>query len=115
MSSLKNLVDLCNWDHANFITVLKRIQPIFKTLPASLQPQQKKFVEAYKILSNSHKGVCNKFGGDEIESLRELNHTSSNNTATDILTKFERNRLRLIDPISHSSPKCPFRKNHPSD
>lgn len=107
---------LMHWDHAYFITVLKQLKPIYKTLPASLEPQHKKFVLAYKILSDSHKGICSKFGGNEVESLREVNHASLNNhTAIDMLNKFEQNRLRLIDPITHSSGKCPFGEKNPSD
>lgn len=100
---------LMHWDHAHLITVLKKIQPLYKTLPASLQSQHHKFIAAYKILSASHMAVCQKFGGGEIGSLRERKHT-----AIDMLNKFERNRLRLIDPNSQLSEECPFRGNKPS-
>jgi hypothetical protein len=82
---------LMHWDHAYLIAVLKRIQPLYKTLPASLKNHHEKFMGAYKILFNSHKGICQKFGGNEQGSLRSTEHT-----AIDVLDKFERNRLRLV-------------------
>lgn len=106
----ENFSGLMHWDHAHLTTILRKIQPLYKTLPDSLQIQHDKFISAYAILSDSHKNVCQKFGGDEMGSLRELNHT-----AIDMLNKFERNRLRLINPTNRSLAKCPFHENDSSD
>ncbi|MBG1266663.1 siderophore biosynthesis protein [Nostoc sp. WHI] len=94
---------LMHWDHTYLMTVLKKIQPLYKTLPASLQPQHNKFISAYKVVCASHKAVCQKFGGDEAGSLRAPQHT-----AVDMLDKFEQNRLRLIDPNGQLAGGCPF-------
>jgi len=97
---------LMHWDHAHLMTVLKTIQPLYKTLPVSLQPQHNKFISAYKVVCASHKTVCEKFGGSEAGSLRAPEHT-----AVDMLDKFERNRLRLIDPNGQAGGGCPFHSN----
>jgi NOL1/NOP2/fmu family ribosome biogenesis protein len=54
---------LMHWDHAYLMILLKRMQPLYKTLPVCLQPQQNKFISAYKVVCASHKTVCQKFGG----------------------------------------------------
>jgi hypothetical protein len=94
---------LMHWDHTYLMTVLKKIQPLYKALPASLQPQHNKFISAYKVVCASHKSVCQKFGGDEVGSLRAPQHT-----AVDMLDKFQQNRLRLIDPNGQLAGGCPF-------
>lgn len=86
-----NFSGIMHWDHAYLVNILKRLSPVFKDLPSEIRPQQEKFMLAYKTLFTSHKEVCQKFGGDESGSLRSQGHT-----ALDILSKFEKNRLRLI-------------------
>jgi hypothetical protein len=97
---------LMHWDHAYLMTLLKKIQPLYKTLPVSLQPQHNKFISAYKVVCASHKNVCQKFGGGEAGSLRAPEHT-----AVHMLDKFEQNRLRLIDPNNQAGGGCPFHSN----
>lgn len=97
---------LMHCDHAHLVTLCKKIQTLYKTLPASLQPQHEKFILAYKVLFASHKGVCEKFGGGEMGSLR-----SPESTAVDMLEKFERSRLRLIDPNGQLAGQCPFHRD----
>ena len=79
------------WDHAYLMVVWKKIQPFFKNMPHVLQAEQDEFIAAYMVLSQSHKKVCSKFGGDEITSLR-----GSKATAIETLNKFERNRYKSI-------------------
>ena len=79
------------WDHAYLMMVWKKIQPFFKNMPQVLQAEQDEFIAAYQVLSQSHKHVCSKFGGDEITSLR-----GSKATAIETLNKFERNRQKTI-------------------
>lgn len=97
---------IMHWDHAHLITVLKHLQPLYKTLPAALQTQHDKFISAYKVVCASHKAVCQKFGGSETGSLRSPQYT-----AVGMLDKFERNRLRIIDPNGQFTGSCPFHKN----
>lgn len=82
------------WDHAYLMVIWQKIQPIFKNMPQVLQSEQNKFISAYMVLSQSHKQVCSKFGGDEISSLR-----GSKATAIKTLNKFEQNRHKLISNL----------------
>lgn len=79
------------WDHAYLMVVWQKIQPIFQNMPRKLQSEHDSFMAAYLVLSQSHKQVCSKFGGNEITSLR-----GSKTTAIKTLKKFEQNRQRLI-------------------
>jgi hypothetical protein len=79
------------WDHAYLMVVWKKNQPIFKNMPHVLRSEQDEFIAAYIVLSQSHKKVCSKFGGNEISSLR-----GSKMTAIKTLNKFEQNRQKLI-------------------
>lgn len=97
---------LMHWDHACLMKVLKKIQPLYKTLPASLQLKHDKFISAYQAVCASHKAVCQKFGGGETGSLRTPKYT-----AIDMLDKFAHNRLRLIDPNGQSVGGCPLHTN----
>jgi hypothetical protein len=99
---------LMHWDHTYLMTVLKKIQPLYKALPAALQPQHNKFISAYKVVCASHKAVCQKFGGEEAGSLRAPQHT-----AVDMLDKFQQNRLRLMDPNGQLAGRCPFHVVNP--
>ena len=100
---------LMSWEHAYLISIWKKIQPLYKTMPVTLQPQHNKFISAYKILSASHKAVCERFGGGETGSLRLPKHT-----AVDLLNKFEQNRLQLISSSRQSVGECPFHENKSS-
>jgi len=82
------------WDHAYLMLVWKKIQPIFKNMPHVLRSEHDKFIAAYMVLSQSHKQVCSKFGGDEIVSLR-----GSKVTAIKTLSKFEQNRQKTISNL----------------
>lgn len=92
-----------SWEHASLVEVWKRLRPVFETLPASLVPQHDQFVTAYFSLLNSHKAVCQKFGGDEMGSLR-----CDKITAVSTLDNFAHHRLQLIDPNHQAASGCPF-------
>ncbi|MDI9636242.1 hypothetical protein QM565_10665 [Geitlerinema splendidum] len=94
---------LMSWDHAALVELWKKLRPVFKTLPATLQPQHQRFVQAYFSLTEAHRSVCQKFGGDEIGSLR-----CEKSTAVNVLDKFTRNRTQLIDPNHQAVRGCPF-------
>ena len=91
--SSDNFSGLMSWDHALLIKIWKRLSPVFRTLPVELHPQHEQFVAAYITLSNAHTAVCDRFGGNEIGSLR-CNKTS----AVSRLEDFGKCRLKLIDP-----------------
>jgi hypothetical protein len=91
------------WDHACLIGIFKKISPIFKNLPPSLQSEQAEFISAYMTLSASHKAICQKFVGDDSGSLRNIN-----NLAVKTLNKFEHNRLQLISQNRKCEVSCPL-------
>jgi hypothetical protein len=84
---------LMSWEHAALMQVWKRMRQLFQNLPAVLQPQHERFVEAYLSLAESHRAVCEKFGGAEGGSLRYERHS-----AVETLHKFRQNRRSWIDP-----------------
>lgn len=96
-----------SWEHAALVEVWKRLRPIFEKLPATLLPQHERFVAAYFSLLDSHKAVCDKFGGSETGSLR-----CDKDTAVSTLEKFAYHRLQLIDPNHRTANGCPFHHNH---
>ena len=87
---------LMSWEHAALMQVWKRMRQRFQDLPAALQPQHERFVQAYLRLARSHREVCEKFGGAEGGSLR-YERTS----AVETLDKFRQNRRSWIDPAHH--------------
>lgn len=98
---------LMSWDHASLMEIWKRLRPAFETLPFALRPQHEQFVAAYISLSNAHKAVCEKFGGDETGSLR-----CDKTTAVSTLDKFVYHRLGLINPKHQAINGCPFHDNN---
>ncbi|WP_049783864.1 hypothetical protein [Acaryochloris marina] len=95
---------LMSWEHAALIEIWKKLRPTFANLPDSFSAQHQQFVSAYFSLSNAHRAVCQKFGGDQMGSLR-CDHI----TAVQVLDKFTKNRWKLIDPKRKTAPGCPFR------
>ena len=87
---------LMSWEHAALVQLWKRLRPVFTDLPVALKEQHQEFVSAYFELTNSHRAVCEKFGGDNNGSLR-----CKDNTALDTLDKFSQLRHSLINPKSH--------------
>jgi hypothetical protein len=100
-----NFSGLMSWEHAVLVQLWKRLTPVFAALPAELQPQHDRFIAAYLKLANSHKAVCQKFGGDEAGSLR-----FEKERAIDTLDKFRQLRCQFVDP-QHQGKQYPF---HPS-
>ncbi len=93
---------LMSWDHAWLMQIWKRLRPHFEQLPTALQPQHKRFVQAYFELATAHKAVCEKFGGEESGSLR-----FDRGNALKTLDKFALSRWQQIDP-HHTTSGCPF-------
>lgn len=100
----ENFSGLMSWEHSTLMQLWKKLTPIFKNIPDELESVHKKFVEAYFELAKDHKAVCQKFGGDEVGSLR-----FEKGTAVDILDGFGQTRTQSIDPNGKSISRCPFR------
>jgi hypothetical protein len=103
-----NLSGLMMWDHDYLMNIIckQKLLPIMKTLPAILETEYEKFVLAYKWgISDAHKSVCAEFGGGEIGSLIAASESSS---AIKTLEKFEKNRVKLLDPMGLVKDSCPL-------
>jgi hypothetical protein len=84
---------LMSWEHAVLVQLWKSLRPTFVALPTSLQPAYQAFTAAYLSLAKSHRAVCQKFGGEEVGSLR-----FENGHAVDAIDTFIRSRYQLINP-----------------
>jgi hypothetical protein len=98
-----NFSGLMSWEHAVLMQIWKRLRSVFQTLPADLSPQHQQFVEAYFSLVQSHKAVCQKFGGDAAGSLR-----FEAGNAVDTLDQFAKVRWQYLDPNHQTLDRCPF-------
>ena len=98
-----NFSGLMSWEHASLMKIWKRLRPTFAHLPEPLIAQHQAFVQAYFALANSHRAVCEKFGGADSGSLR-----FDRSCATDTLDKFGHRRWSLIDPSHQTTSGCPF-------
>jgi hypothetical protein len=98
-----NFSGLMSWEHAALMQIWKRLSPAFRELPAELKPQHQQFVAAYLTLADSHRAVCEKFGGSETGSLR---FEAGNAVGT--LDKFAQLRLQTLDPHHQAAYRCPF-------
>ncbi|MCL1471527.1 hypothetical protein [Argonema antarcticum] len=79
-------------DHSFLISIWRRLHPVFASLPEQLKPQHEQFTFSYKMIATAHKSVCEKFNGKEEGSL-----LSPQCKATDMLSRFESGRLRMLN------------------
>jgi hypothetical protein len=84
---------LMSWEHAVLVQLWKRLRSTFLNLPDALQSQYQAFAEAYLSLASSHRCVCQKFGGEQVGSLR-----FDRGNALETLDAFTRSRYHLIHP-----------------
>ncbi|MEL6351367.1 MAG: siderophore biosynthesis protein [Cyanobacteria bacterium J06627_28] len=98
-----NFSGLMSWEHASLMKIWKRLRPTFAHLPPTLASQHQAFVQAYFSLANSHRAVCEKFGGASSGSLR-----FDQSCAVETLDKFGHSRWSLIDPSHQTTSGCPF-------
>lgn len=110
----ENLSGLMMWDHDYLINVIckQKLLPILKTLPSILAAEHENFVRAYQCgISEGHKSICENFGGGEIGSLIAASESSA---AIKTLEKFEKSRLKLLDPTGQVKGGCPLNFNSES-
>jgi hypothetical protein len=104
----ENLSGLMMWDHDYLINVIckQKLLPIMKNLPSILEAEHENFVRAYQWgISEGHKSICAEFGGCEIGSLISASESSA---AIKILEKFEKSRLKILDPTGQVFLVCPL-------
>ncbi len=93
---------LMSWEHAILVQLWKSLRPTFASLPTELQHTHQSFANAYLSLARSHRAVCQKFGGEEVGSLR-----FNNGHAVDAIDAFIRSRYQLINPGGELPAKIP--------
>lgn len=85
---------LWSHDHDFMIkTVLRRLKPLFKSPPDELQPAISKFQQAFAVMYDSHKYVCEKFEGDAPSLLMG---PDSQKSAGEMIDTFKRNRMLVL-------------------
>ena len=85
---------LWSHDHDYLVkTVLKRFKKFFKAPPPELKPTISKFQQAFAIMYDSHKYVCEKFEGDAPSLLMGEDAQKSAGEMIDI---FKRNRMLVL-------------------
>lgn len=94
---------LMSWEHSALIEIWKKLKPLFANLPSELKAQHEQFITAYLKLAESHKAVCQKFGGANTGSLR-----FQGKNALETLDRFTSSRKSALDPLSEKKLACPF-------
>lgn len=81
-------------DHDYLVkSVLRKLKPTFQDPPAELLPTIQKFRQAFAIMYDSHKFVCEKFEGSAPSLLMGADAQKS---AVEMIDTFKRNRLRTL-------------------
>lgn len=88
-------------DHQDMLREMKRMKPVFDTLPPELCEAKAVFMRALADAYDSHVFVCDQFVGDQ-SSLRTSGTT---NSAHDTLNSFKRQRLQALN--DEPSNACP--------
>lgn len=89
----ENFSGLMSWEHAELLTIWRRLRPSFAALPNELAHAHAEFVSAYKGLAENHACICERFVGENTGSLRY-----GDRSAVETLRRFGRSRLDLISP-----------------
>ncbi|MEM7336815.1 MAG: hypothetical protein AAF490_32380 [Chloroflexota bacterium] len=85
---------LWSHDHDYLVkTVLRRLKLFFKAPPAELKPAMAKFQQAFAVMYDSHKYVCEKFEGDAPSLLMGKN---SQKSAAEMIDLFKHNRMMVL-------------------
>ena len=85
---------LWSHDHDYLIKkVLRKLKPVFQNPPAELSLPIQNFRQAFAIMYDSHKYVCDKFEGGQPSLLMG---EDAQKTAADMIDTFKRNRLLLL-------------------
>ncbi len=73
--------------------VLRYLKPIFSDPPSELETAVQQFRQAFAIMYDSHKYVCDKFEGGQPSLLMG---EEAQKTAAEMITTFKRNRLLVL-------------------
>jgi hypothetical protein len=86
---------LLSRDHREVIRLIGQLKPIFATLPKQLHDSRQLFLAGAAAVYESHKFVCELFGGGATSSLRM--NESSEKSSVEVLDIFKVNRLRPVE------------------
>lgn len=82
---------LWSHDHDYLVKkIMRQLKPLFDTPPAALEHNIRNFRQAFAVMYDSHKYVCDKFEGGQPSLLMG---ESSRKTAAEMINQFKRNRL----------------------
>ncbi len=82
------------YDHDFMIkNVMRKSKAVFENPPAELEPAMRKFRQAFAIMYDSHKFVCEQF---EADAPSLLMGEESEKTAAEMIDTFKRNRLMVL-------------------
>lgn len=84
------------WSHDHDYLVkkiLRQLKPLFSDPPPELSQTMQKFRQAFAVMYDSHKYVCEKFEGGQPSLLMG---EASQKTAADMIDTFKRNRLLTL-------------------
>lgn len=81
-------------DHDYLVkTILRQLKPVFSDPPSELALSVQNFRQAFAIMYDSHKYVCDKFEGGQPSLLMG---ESAQKTAAEMIDTFKRNRLLVL-------------------
>ncbi|MEV4050074.1 hypothetical protein AB0J55_02705 [Amycolatopsis sp. NPDC049688] len=81
-------------DHDLLIRRFRELREVFPTLTGPLAGRREEFITAVEATYDAHKGVCARFDGDHVVSLRMS--ASSSAKAVGVLEQLERSRLNTL-------------------
>ena len=82
------------YDHDFMIKkVMKHLKPTFENPPAEIEPAMRKFRQAFAIMYDSHKFVCEQF---EADAPSLLMGEAAEKSAGEMIETFKRNRLMVL-------------------
>lgn len=84
------------WSHDHDFLVkkmMRRLKPLFTDPPDGFEPLMQNFRQAFAVMYDSHKYVCDKFEGGQPSLLMG---ESAQKTAAEMIDTFKRNRLLVL-------------------
>lgn len=98
-NTIEGFSGLLSRDHREVVSLIGQLKPVFARLPRRLHDSRQLFLAGAAAVYESHKYVCELFGGGETNSLRM--NESSEKSSVEVLDIFKVNRLR---PVEGSRP-----------
>jgi hypothetical protein len=81
-------------DHVQLIHCFHGLRELLPTLRGQLVELRDRFIDVVETAYEAHKGVCSRFDGDRIVSLRMSNTSTA--SAVDVLDQLEASRLKIL-------------------